>query len=89
MILSSVILVDYKRRDLPISHHLAKKVLAIYHQEDVRAYKSVHVVCYANPNPTELFMRLATLFVTGNLVFGSVCFLGLVPRRVTPRNLLE
>lgn len=46
-------------------------------QEDVEARKSVHVVGYANPNPTKLFIRPATLFVTGHLVFG---FSGLAPR---------
>ena len=41
---------------------------------------SVYVVGYANPNPIELYMliRLAALFVAGNLVFGSLACSGCV-----------
>ena len=57
---------DFTRSWLPV---FCKKSVAVCHyQDDVEAYKSVHVVGYANPNPTELF-RLATLFITGQLVF--------------------
>ena len=57
------------------------------YQDDVEACKSVHVVGYANPNPTELFRQLATLFVTGHLVFGSLSFFGFGPLVITRRNL--
>ena len=61
---------------------LTSCIAAVCHyQDDVEACKSVHVVGYANPNPTELF-RLATLFTTGHLVF-----LGAQPLVVTQRNL--
>lgn len=64
---------DFTRSWLPV---FCKKSVAVCHyQDDVEACKSVHVVGYANPNPTELF-RLATLFITGHLVFfGSVPYL--------------
>lgn len=32
----------------------------------------MHVVGYANQNPTELFIRLARLFATGHLAFGCL-----------------
>lgn len=32
----------------------------------------MHVVGYANQTPTELFIRLATLFATGHLAFGCL-----------------
>lgn len=65
---------DFTRSWLPV--FCKKKSVAVCHyQDDVEACKSVHVVGYANPNPTELF-RLATLFITGHLVFfGSVPYL--------------
>ena len=60
-----------------------------HYQDDVEACKSVHVVGYANPNPnpTELLRRLATLFVNGHLVFGSLSFFGFGPIVITRRNL--
>ena len=81
MIVSCVIADDGEQRVFAISHDLdflyfVKKSVAVCHyQDDVEACKSVHVVGYANPNPTELF-RLATLFITSHLVFfGSVPYL--------------
>lgn len=47
----------------------------------------MHVFGYANPKATELFTRLATLFVTGHLVFGSFVFFGFGPSVVARRNL--
>ena len=51
-----------------------------HHQEDVEACKLVHMVGYANPNPIQLFIGLAPLFVTGHLVFGSLSVLSSAPR---------
>ena len=86
MIVSSVIAADCKKRDFTTDTILLNGVR--YHQEDVQACKLVHVVGYANPNPTELFLRLATLLiVTGHLVIGSLNFFGFGPSVVTQRNL--
>ena len=48
-------------------------------QDDVEASKLVHVTGSANPDPNELLMRLAPLYTTGHLVFGSLRFLGSAP----------
>ena len=50
-----------------------------HHQEDVEAFKLMHMVGYGNPNPIQLFIGLTTLFVTGHLVFGPLSFLSTVP----------
>lgn len=64
---------DFTRSWLPV--FCKKSVTVCHYQDDEEACKSVHVVGYANPNPTELF-RLATLFITSHLVFfGSVPYL--------------
>ena len=60
-----------------------------HHQEDVEACKLVHMVGYANTNRIQLFIGLATLFVTGHLVFGSLSFLSTAPRFLKRKKYLE
>ena len=76
MIVSSVNLADCKQRDFTISQDLVKKSVR-YHQETVGACKLVHVVCYANPNPTESGLHC---LIPVTWFFGSFGFLGLAPR---------
>ena len=60
-----------------------------HHKEDVEACKLVHMVGYANPNPIQLFIGLATLFVTSHLVFGPLSFLSTVPWSLQGKKYLE
>ena len=60
-----------------------------YHQEDVDACKLVHMVGYTNPNTIQLFLGLATLFVTDHLVFGSLNSLSSAPRFSKRKKYLE
>ena len=70
---------------------IAKSMIAAdcHHQEDVEACKLVHMVSYANTNPTQLFIGLAMLFVTDHLVFGSLIFLSSAPPFLKRKKYLE